>query len=109
MANVLRKLSTTDKVPALVNIYYYSVCGTVISLTVTFVSNIFTYPCQSEFLYIVAFVTTGLLAQLLMNVAFQYERANTVMVLMTMVIIFTLVLEVSYHGKIKYKACHTHI
>ena len=93
-ANVLRILGKTAKAPASLVLFYYSFCGIIMALIGTFARNSFEYPCPSEFIYIILFVASGFGGQLFINIAFQYERPNTVMVLATTGIIVTLILQV---------------
>ena len=95
MVVIIRKISLKDKIPAQVNVYYSSMCGAVIAFIGTLASGRFTFPCQWDYLYITLFIVFGLLAQTFYNMSMQYEKANTVAVLMTTNIIFTLILQVS--------------
>ena len=95
VASLIRKLST-EKIQAVLSVFYYSICGTVIAGIATFTSNSFEMPCQSHLIYILLLGITGLFGQLFLAQALFYERTTTVSVLKSMDIVFALVLQVSW-------------
>jgi len=95
MINIIRKLSLKDKIPAHLNVWYSSICGSILALVGTFTSGSFVYPCHEDYFYIFLFILFGAAAQTFYTISMQYERANTVAVLMTTTIIFSMILQVT--------------
>ena len=94
MINIIRKLSPKDKIPAHLNVWYSSICGSILALIGTYASGSFVYPCQDDYFYIFLFIVFGAAAQTFYTISMQYERASTIAVLMTTIIIFSMILQV---------------
>lgn len=93
---LLRKLGSTDKVPPLVSLFYFSSCILVVGSLGTIVTGGFSYPCQQNLLPLLLFSLSGLFGQLFMIMAFSREKPGTVSVVMTSEIVMTLLFQVSY-------------
>jgi len=89
----VRKLG--KKTPALLNITYYSFCGSFTSSVVLAASGLFKYPCFHELPHVFLLGILGLFAQLFLIMSLQYERASTVAIVRTLQIVFIFFLQVN--------------
>lgn len=91
--NIIRKLGR--KTHYLLNLYSYSMFGSITSGSYVAIFGLFTMPCLSEINILLIIGITGFFGQVFLILSLQTERAGTVSILKSTQIIMTFIFQVS--------------
>lgn len=88
----IRKLGKTH---VILNIAYFSICGSIMCFLILPISEKIIYPCFGDLLYISSLGILGIIGQCFLTLALRCERAATVGVARSIQVIFAYILQVS--------------